>query len=121
MAIVIYTPKPKVLLKAIYEAINNDEIETWEFDREKDFTHTPEQWQNKAWLRPDVSIGILQFGLIGEENITMTKPVYGVYHGRFLEMLLTHFDEYFSVATATAVGELMDDFKTKSRIASIRS
>jgi len=29
----------------------------------------------------------------------MKKAVYGVYHGRFIEMLLTHFDEYLDLAT----------------------
>lgn len=119
MAIVTYTPKPKVFLNAIYEAIDNHKIVTWKYDKERDFTHTPDQWQNKAWLHPDVSIGILQFGLISEENVPMTKLVYGEYHGRFIEMLLTHFDEYFSTATATALGDTIDDFKTKPRFAYI--
>jgi hypothetical protein len=29
--------------------------------------------------------------------------VYGVYHGRFVEMLLNHFDNRFSEATVTAL------------------
>jgi hypothetical protein len=56
--------------------------------------------------------GMLQFGLLGEENVQMTKPVYGVFHGRFIEMLLTHFDDSFSTATATAQEETgVDSFK----------
>ncbi|MBG1265512.1 hypothetical protein [Nostoc sp. WHI] len=121
MAILIYTTKPKILLKAIYEGINNNEIKTWKFDKEKDFTHTPEQWKNKAWLHPNISITGLQFGLIGEENIVMTKLIYGVYHGRFLEMLLTHFDDYFLRATITADKIDIDNFKMTSRFASICS
>lgn len=120
MAIVIYTPKPKFLLDAIYQAIDNDQIKTWKYDQDRDFTHIPEQWENKAWLHPQVSIGILQFGLIGEENVVMTKVVYGIYHGRFIEMLLTHFDTHFSTATATAIGDDIDSFKTKPRFARIR-
>lgn len=32
----------------------------------------------------------------------MTKMIYGVYHGRFIEMMLAHFDTDFSLATASA-------------------
>ncbi|ERJ35113.1 hypothetical protein L810_2257 [Burkholderia sp. AU4i] len=41
----------------------------------------------------------------------MTKVVYGVYHGRFLEMLLAHFDHSFSNATATAHADSTDNYK----------
>jgi hypothetical protein len=42
----------------------------------------------------------------------MTKTIYGVYHGRFIEMLLTHFDNEFSAASATAQKDAqVDDFK----------
>lgn len=112
MAIVVYTAAPKSLLAAIYKAIDDGKIVTWEYDKDGDFTHTPEQWRRKAWLRPFPSSGILQFGLLGQENTKMTKPIYGVYHGRFIEELLTHFDDDFSTATATAQrNTAVDNFK----------
>jgi hypothetical protein len=44
--------------------------------------------------------------------VAMTKVIYGVYHGRFIEMLLTHFDDSFTSATATAQKESnVDIFK----------
>ena len=56
MAIIIKTNNPSGLLKAIYKAIDDKEIETWIYDADKDFTHTPDQWKNKAWLRPKVNM-----------------------------------------------------------------
>jgi len=32
----------------------------------------------------------------------MTKHIYGIYHGRFIQMLLTRFDDVFDVVSATA-------------------
>ena len=61
-----------------------------------------------------VGAGTLIFGLVGRVNVVMTKVVYGVYHGRFIEELLAHFDDRFSTATATAQKELQDQFRTAS-------
>jgi len=38
----------------------------------------------------------------------MTKLIYGIYHGRFIEMMLVHFDLDFSKAFATALTEEPD-------------
>jgi hypothetical protein len=103
MALVVKTSKPKALLAAIKKAIDDDEIETWEYDSDGDFTHKPDQWRNKAWLAPTTEDGQLLFTLIPQSDVKMTKVVYGVYHGRFIEMLLPHFDDDFTTATATAV------------------
>jgi hypothetical protein len=112
MAIAVSTPTPKALLTAIYKAIDDGKIVTWKYDDQGDFTHTPRQWRYKAWLRPFPARGILQFGLVGQEKISMTKPVYGVYHGRFIEELLTHFDDDFPSVTATAQPDTsVDDFE----------
>ncbi|KLU22231.1 hypothetical protein EOS_31530 [Caballeronia mineralivorans PML1(12)] len=102
MAITVNASKPSQLLAAIKKAIDDKEIETWSYDGDGDFTHTPDQWKNKAWLRPVVVSSSLRFGLLGQKDIDMTKVVYGVYHGRFNEMLLTHFDEDFSSTVASA-------------------
>lgn len=53
---------------------------------------------------------MLIFGLVGQKDITMTKPIYGVYHGRFSEMLLTHFDLDFSNIIMTALGDNQDNY-----------
>jgi hypothetical protein len=52
----------------------------------------------------------LVFNIIKPQNAKITKEVYGVYHGRFIEMLLVHFDNSFTTAEASAavaVGDLV--------------
>lgn len=100
MALYISTSTPDTLLKFIKKAIDDKEIETWEYDKDGDFTHTPTQWRTKAWLRPHVKPDILQFNVIENKNITLTKEINGVYHGRFIEMLLAHFEDKFSNVSA---------------------
>ena len=100
MALVIITPKPRELLDAIKRAIDDKKIDTWSYDAEGDFTHTPEQFVKKAWLRPVVSSGVLQFGLVGQKGVAMKLFLYGIYHGRFIEMLLNHFDNKFSTISS---------------------
>jgi hypothetical protein len=102
MAIIIQTPTPKKLLAGIKKAIDEKKVETWSYDEDGDFTHTPDQWKYKAWLRPTTASGVLVLGLLGKKDVKMSKSLYAVYHGRFAEMLLTHFDDMFSSATTTA-------------------
>ena len=111
MALTVYTKDPTGLLKAIRKAIDEKKVETWAYDSDGDFTHTPEQWRAKAWLRPVVLQGGLAFGLIGQKDIQMTKVIYGLYHGRFTEMLLVHFDQNFSNVSSTALEDSVDVFK----------
>jgi hypothetical protein len=111
MAIAAFTSTPAVLLASIKKAIDDKKIDTWAYDSDGDFYHTPDQWRGKAWLRPFVQQGMLSFGLLGQKDIAMTKLNYGVYHGRFLEMLLVHFDTDFSTANATAQAGTVDQFK----------
>ncbi|MFZ1220113.1 MAG: hypothetical protein WAO00_12530 [Chthoniobacterales bacterium] len=103
MALTIQTASPNALLTAIKKAIDEKHVETWTYDDAGDFTHTPSQWKNRAWLRPKMEAGTLRFGLVGQQGVAMSKLIYGVYHGRFIEMLLVHFDDSFSIARASAV------------------
>jgi hypothetical protein len=112
MAVIIYTNDPHGLVKSIKAGISNHAIETWSYDSDGDFTHTPPQWRGEAWLRPLIGNGTLTFGLLGKKGVVMTTVLYGVYHGRFIEMLLTHFDDKFVNAVATAQKQAADDFKT---------
>jgi hypothetical protein len=103
MAIRVFCDEPASLLRDIKAAIQEREIETWKLDSDGDFTHTPNQWVNLAWLRPKVLDDRIVFNILGNTNKLMSRATYGVYHGRFIEMLLTHFDAKFSRATATAL------------------
>lgn len=110
MAVIVKTNNPAGLLKAVKKAIDNKDVETWSYDEDGDFTHTPVQWSFKAWLSPKVYSGELRFGIVARKDTAMSKVVYGVYHGRFIEMLLTHFDDQFEKATASAFKEEPDNF-----------
>ncbi len=105
MAIFVVTPSPKALLTSIYKAIDDGHVVTWEYDADGDFTHATQpdnQWRHKAWMRPKTIDGALTFGIIKRKGEDLSKEVYAVYHGRFIEMLLAHFDADFSSAQATA-------------------
>ncbi|MBO5427799.1 MAG: hypothetical protein J6K01_00740 [Paludibacteraceae bacterium] len=81
------------LLKGINDLIDNNRIQTWEYDLMGDYTMTPPQWRAQAWMRPAVKVGrTIKFGIIKRRDVNISKEVYAVYHGRFAEMLLAHFD-----------------------------
>lgn len=103
MAIIVSTENPKSLLNAIKRAVDEEEIETWSYDEDGDFTHSAEQWNQRAWLRPRIRENLLIFNIIPPVRKSISKSVYGIYHGRFIEMLLRHFDNRFEEASATAL------------------
>jgi hypothetical protein len=102
MAIRVTTAQPSALLAAIKKAIDARKVDTWSYDSDGDFTHTPPQWARKAWLRPTVQVGALVLNILNPRGVNLSKEIYGVYHGRFIEMLLAHFDDNFADAHATA-------------------
>jgi hypothetical protein len=103
MAVRVFCDSPKSLLESIKRAIREGSVETWALDIDGDLTHSPEQWKDKAWFRPVIEDDQIRFNILGQKNVAMSKTIYGVYHGRFIEMLLAHFDTQFSRATATAL------------------
>jgi len=108
MAVTINTPNPSSLLNSIKRAIDTREIQTWTYDKDGDFTHSAQQWNRQAWLRPSIAPGALILNILGPEGEPISKEIYGIYHGRFIEMLLVHFDEQFSNADATAMPTYAD-------------
>jgi len=112
MAIIISTEDPHGLLAAIKEAITQNLVATWSYDKDGDFTHTAEQWKNKAWLRPRVEDdGRLILNILTPRATTLSSIHYAIYHGRFIEMLLSHFDQKFTRAGATALPTSRDVVK----------
>lgn len=114
MAIYFSTSQPNGLLGAFKKAIDDGHIETWSYDSDGDFTHTPPQWKNLAWMRPVISSGLLTFRFLGSQARTTKKSTYGIYHGRFIESMLTHCDERFDSAQATAMAASGDQIVKKS-------
>jgi hypothetical protein len=110
MAIVVKTEDPEGLLYQIKRAIDEKVVDLWSYDAAGDFSHTPDKWINRAWLRPEVGDGELKFGILGTKDAPMTASLYSAYHGCFIEMLLTHLDKYFITAAATAKKTAPDYF-----------
>ena len=103
MALYFKTSDPKRLLFEIDKAIKDGRIVTWSQDADGDFTHIPEQWRNKAWLRPIVVPGMLKLVIIRPSNVAISSEVYAVFHGRFIESMLFHCDKFFETGEATAL------------------
>jgi hypothetical protein len=103
MSITFNTTDPRGLLAAFKKAIDDRHVVTWTYDRDGDFTHATEQWKNKAWMRPKVANGELRFGIVKRNNQDMSREVYAIYHGRFIESMLAHFDKRFAYSFATAI------------------
>lgn len=110
MAIIITNSNPSELLKKIYKAIDDKKVVTWSYDKDKDLTHQTTQWENKAWFRPKIYPNELRFGILGRNDIKLSREVYAIYHGRFIEMLLAHFDSDFGHSIATSQKTEPDNF-----------
>ena len=96
----ISTVDPGGLLDQIKTKIQRGEIDTWVFDEEGDLTHSPEQWRKQAFLRPKIEEGYLLFEIIWPSGSRKEPAVNGVYLGRSIEMLVTHFSDAFLRASA---------------------
>jgi len=106
------TTTPKALLTAVKAAIDTGKVVTWTYNADGYFTHSPDQWKGKAWLLPSIVEGTgLQFGIVRPKNGTVTSEVYAVYHGRFIEMMLSHFDTKFTDSAATAMPTAKDKIR----------
>ena len=99
---------PKMLLDKILEQIDNGIIDTWEIDSDGDLTHTPYQWKGEAWFQYRPNESELIFGIVARRDKKMSKVIYGLYHGRFSEMLLTHFDSQIKEITISSMPEEYD-------------
>lgn len=94
----VKTADPSNLVKLIDDGIKKEEIQTWEIyfhEGVKYYTHTPLQWKKKAYLKPEIEQGNLKLHLVWPIKSDKEKAVSGVYHGRFAEMLCSHFPTKF--------------------------
>lgn len=103
MALYFKTKEPQKLLDAFKKKIDDRNIVTWSYDSDGDFTHSTVQWKNLAWLRPRIETNRLSFYIWPPKAKKVTVETYAIYHGRFLESMLAHFDSLFSDGTATAM------------------
>jgi hypothetical protein len=100
-------PSPLHLLALLKEEIRKGKITTWS-EENGYFTHTPSQWARKAWLLPSIQGSELRFAIIKSQGSNITTEVYAVYHGRFVEMMLAHFDRQFTNGFASAMPAAAD-------------
>jgi hypothetical protein len=101
MTVTVLTNDPDSLLNEIKRQIKDGTIRTWSCDTDGDFTHTPEQWARKAYLRPSVQSGKLVLSIMEiDKTPGQVEEIYAVYHGRFIEMLLRHAGPMFTLASA---------------------
>ena len=103
MSLWLNAPDPSSLLKRLKAAIDAGHITTWAYDRDGDFTHTPSQWVNRAWLQPHIMSNELVLTIVGQKAVPLDREAYAVYHGRFAEMMLAHFDQEFSSIRTSAL------------------
>ncbi len=102
MAARFLTSTPNKLLSTFKKAIDDGHVDTWSYDSDGDFTHTPSQWNRQAWMRPSIVEGDrLVFNIIRPKNSSVSMEVYGVYHGRLIESLIIHCSGLFTDARAT--------------------
>jgi hypothetical protein len=98
--ITISTSTPTDLLARIKRAIDNGTIKTWAYDRDGDFTHSANQWNMKAWLRPQVTTNGIQLTFVAPTS-GASREVFAVYQGRFQEMMMAHFWNSYSQSSCT--------------------
>ncbi len=113
MAVVVNSNRPHALLSSISDEIREGKIKTWLLDGDGDFTHEPQQWRFHLWFRPkiDLNSSTIVFNTIAPKGKTISIADYAIYHGRFIEMLLMHFDKSFTSAYATAQADSGDKLK----------
>jgi hypothetical protein len=108
MALYFITDTPNKLLTAFKKAIDDGHVVTWSYDKDGDFTHTTQQWSGLAWLRPAAEVGRLVMNIIPPKSSKISTEVYAIYHGRFIESMLAHCDNLFTVGQATAMAQSGD-------------
>lgn len=95
--IIVITKRPYTLLKNINNLIDNYAIRTWEYDSDSDYTHCSPQLRFHAWFRALVTKGEkIEFIIVGNTRRPATIDEYAIYHGKFTEMLITHFSNIIS-------------------------
>lgn len=115
MSIYVKSSNPQKLIHDINEKIENSEINTWCVDNDGDYTHTAEQWKNHAWIHPIVEADRVIFAIWGRVRENLSVVDYAIYHGRFVEMLLAHFDHQCDSIDVTSLGSKYDRIQAEPK------
>lgn len=106
MALSVSTSSPQAILNGIKKGIDDKKILTWGYKDIKGvryYTHTADQWNMAAWFKASLEPPSLVFYILAPKGKKISTEVYAVYHGRLAEMLLAHFDDKFSEASASSM------------------
>jgi hypothetical protein len=109
MAIIVNCDQPRVLLRQIREGIEDGLVRGWSYDEDGDFSYTVARWEGRAWLRPRIRGDRLTLNIVTPRGQQMTTMTYAVYHARFAQMLLTHFDSEFDDVRISASPNVHDE------------
>lgn len=95
------TDNPTQLLNAVNKSFDDGLLKTWKkvFNDKKEplYTHIPEQWIDKALIKPTALKDRVRFAINWWTNKgEPTTEIKGYYTGRFTEILLVHFRNYFT-------------------------
>jgi len=107
MQIDAVTGTPKALVDSINKAIKEEDLKTWAIVKnDKDeilYSHTPQQWNEKAMIKPYTKEGRVTFSVSWwSKSGDPGSEVKGYILGRFTEILVVHFRNYFSRLETTA-------------------
>lgn len=114
MSIKVKTNTAQRLVANIKRAVDAGEIQTWRrvvHEGVDYYTHdtSSDQWLKQAYIQPSINLnGDLSFYVIGVKNITVDQYTFGVYQGRFIQMMIAHFPDDFNEATATSKADIGD-------------
>ncbi len=89
MAILIRTNHPNIVIEEIKRRIDSHQISSWSYDDDGDFLFLKDGII--AWMRPKVLPNRLDFYVVGRNDLKMSIGEYAVFHGNFVELLLTYF------------------------------
>jgi hypothetical protein len=100
MRIEASTTSPSQLVAVIDKAMHEESLKTWKIVKDANgnilYTHTPEQWNEKALITREARQDRVIF-TITHWTGKPAPPIetQGYYFGRFTEILLVHFRNYF--------------------------
>lgn len=115
MSIFVKTVDPNKLIKDINEKISNAGIDTWSVDNDGDYTHTATQWKFHAWMHPIIEADRVIFAIWGRKSVNLSTVDYAIYHGRFVEMLLAHFDQQCNSIEVSSLASKYDRIKAEPK------
>lgn len=102
MKIEAISDSPQLLIDAINKAIEDGDLITWKKvlndKNEILYSHIPEQWNEKAMPKPQLHQKMVAFKILWwSKNDEPTEEVKGYIVGRFTEVLMVHFRNYFTM------------------------